>query len=90
MVVLERKMRTQKDRPDLAKWLRKVRAEQDLQQKEFAEAIGVSRSLIAMMERGERTIGIPLIRRVQEEFVNAPEPPFPLFPWSRYGRENSP
>jgi transcriptional regulator with XRE-family HTH domain len=64
-----------KDRPDLAKWLRKVRTDHELQQDEFAKAIGVSRSLIAMMENGERSVGLSTLRRVQEEFIDAPEPP---------------
>ena len=70
------KMRTtRKDKPDLAAWLRRVRQDEDLQQQEFAKAIGVSRSLIAMMERGERNVNLGIIRKVQEEFINAPEPP---------------
>ncbi len=67
--------KVKREKADMASWLRTVRKEQDLQQQEFAKAIGVSRSLIAMMERGERNVNLTVVRRVQEEFLDAPEPP---------------
>src|SRR5437764_828551 len=66
-----------KDRPDMAKWLRKVRQDHDLQQEEFAAALGISRTLVGMMESGRRNITMQLVRKIREEFIDSPEPPLP-------------
>ncbi len=68
-------MKTKKDRPEMARWLRKVRQQQDLQQDEFATRLGVSRSLVGMMESGDRNVTIDVVRKVQENFIDCAEPP---------------
>ena len=70
-------LRVKKDRPELAKWLKKVRLDEELQQEEFAKALGVSRALIGMMESGARTVTLAIVRRVREQFESAGDPPIP-------------
>src|SRR5579885_2244964 len=70
-------MRRAKDRPEIANWLRKVRKDHDLQQEELAEMLGVSRTLVGMMESGQRSVTLQIIRKVREHFLDAPEPPIP-------------
>ncbi len=59
----------------LAKWLRRVRIVNELEQVEMAARVGVSRSLISAMERGERDVQLETVNAVLGAFPDAPPPP---------------
>nr|DAS18891.1 MAG TPA: Helix-turn-helix XRE-family like protein [Caudoviricetes sp.]DAY44457.1 MAG TPA: Helix-turn-helix XRE-family like protein [Caudoviricetes sp.] len=45
---------------EIAYNLKRIRAERGVSQAEFAKAIGISQSLLAMIETGARTITVPI------------------------------
>lgn len=61
--------------PPLAKWLRQIRINLDMQQEDFAQRIGSSRGLVSLMERGQRTITPETIAAVRDAFPTAPAAP---------------
>lgn len=65
----------QPKRPPVAKWLMKVRVDNDLDQDELAEIVGLSRSMVNMMERGERVVQPDVIAAIMDTYPDTPDAP---------------
>lgn len=59
----------------MARWLASVRVLQGLDQHEFSQYIGRSRSALTMYEQGERVIPIEVIAAILTNFPGTPPPP---------------
>lgn len=59
----------------MARWLRRVRLSNEMEQDEFGLIIGKSRSTVNMMERGERTVRPEVIAAIMTELPDTPLPP---------------
>lgn len=48
-------------------WLKNKRKNKNLTQKKFALLVGISRSLYAMIENGDRTPSVPVAKKIAKE-----------------------
>jgi transcriptional regulator with XRE-family HTH domain len=59
----------------MARWLRRVRLSNELEQDELAAIIKKSRSTVNMMERGDRTVRADVVAAILEAYPDSPTPP---------------